>query len=322
MGSPHQEAPSGTGGVWAEDDYICCLPQGVRAVAARDLGEDDVTRQRMLSALRKWIRGHPTIVRCRLDANFLLRFLRMKKFRVSETQTLLEKYLRMREQHPLWFRALDPRDPGISDLIDRGYFFALPDRDDDGRRVFFSIPNVVDPTRHTAADMMRTTQLGLEAMLEDEENQIRGLSYIFDERDVGFNVIGLWTPSTVAKALQCCEKTMPIRHKEIHFVNLPTALLAIFEFAKTLLSDKIKNRFQVHSDEAKLRKKVPTRILPKEYGGTIPLQDMIKMYRRELEALRPRILQLDHLSIAPKRKTALDRALGSVGGSFRRLEID
>lgn len=41
------------------------------------------------------------------------------------------------------------------------------------------------------------------------------------------------------------QKTIPLRHKEIHIVNLPSALMAVFEFAKTLLSDKIKNRFQV-----------------------------------------------------------------------------
>ena len=45
------------------------------------------------------------------------------------------------------------------------------------------------------------------------------------------------------------QKTIPMRHKEIHFMNLPPAVHAIFEFVKTLLSDKIKNRFQVFTDK-------------------------------------------------------------------------
>lgn len=73
------------------------------------------------------------------DGNFLLRFLRMKKYRIREAQELLEKYLHMRTENTHWFHGLDIKDPMIEDLIDRGYFFALPERDDSGRRVFFSV---------------------------------------------------------------------------------------------------------------------------------------------------------------------------------------
>lgn len=73
------------------------------------------------------------------DGNFLLRFLRMKKFRVRESQELLEKYLRMRQENPQWFLGLDVRDPTLDSLISEGYFFALPERDESGRRVFFSV---------------------------------------------------------------------------------------------------------------------------------------------------------------------------------------
>ncbi|KAK7017918.1 hypothetical protein SK128_013831, partial [Halocaridina rubra] len=176
--------------------------------------------------------------------NFLLRFLRLKKFRIKESQELLEKYLYIRLEHSHWFGRLDIRDTMLEDLIDKGYFFALPERDDSGRRVFFSVAGTMDPNRHTTADQVRATMIGLESLLEDEENQVRGFTYIFDEKDVGLGIITLWSPSEVSKAFQCCEKTIPARHKEIHFVNLPTALYAIFEFSKTLLSDKIKNRFQ------------------------------------------------------------------------------
>ena len=62
----------------------------------------------------------------------------MKKFCVRDAQHLLEKYLKIRREHPQWFSKLDILDPRLSDLVDRGYFFALPERDASGRRVFFS----------------------------------------------------------------------------------------------------------------------------------------------------------------------------------------
>ncbi|MPC07515.1 Alpha-tocopherol transfer protein-like [Portunus trituberculatus] len=118
----------------------------------------------------------------------------------------------------------------------------------------------MDPTRFTASDQMRSMLVGFESLIEDEENQVRGFTYIFDEKELGLSIITLWTPSDVSKAFQCCEKTIPMRHKEIHIVNLPTALMAVFEFAKTLLSDKIKNRFQGYKRIATLSKHSEARL--------------------------------------------------------------
>ncbi|XP_071521723.1 alpha-tocopherol transfer protein-like [Panulirus ornatus] len=321
MGSPYGVGE--VSGVLGPDDYVCTLPPEVRKVASRDLMEDDVTRAAALHQMRQYITRHQAISKCRLDSNFLLRFLRMKKFRIRESQDQLEKYLRMRMDHPHWFTGLDVRDPALEDLIDTGYFFALPERDDSGRRVFFSVAGKMDPSRFTTAEQMRSMQVGFESLLEDEENQVRGFTYIFDEKNVGLSLITLWTPSDVAKAFQCCEKTIPMRHKEIHIVNLPTALLAIFEFAKTLLSEKIKNRFQVHSDEAKLRKSVPLRILPREYGGTIPMAEMIQMYKKELLAVRSRVLMLDQMHINKKPKIKkMEKAINTIQRNFKKLDID
>ncbi|KAG7175764.1 Alpha-tocopherol transfer protein-like 3 [Homarus americanus] len=304
--------------VLGEDDYVCTLPMEVRKLAARDLIEDDNTRTAALQQMRLFVRRNQAITKCRLDGNFLLRFLRMKKFRLRESQELLEKYLKMRVDQPHWFTRLDVRDPTLDRLISTGYFFALPERDDSGRRVFFSVAGKMDPTQFTTSDQMRSMQIGFESLLEDEENQVRGFTYIFDEKDVGLSLITLWSPSDVTKAFQCCEKTIPMRHKEIHILNLPTALFAVFEFAKTLLSDKIKNRFQ-----ARLRKNVPLRILPKEYGGTVPMADMIQMYKKELLAVRGRVLMLDHMNINKKPKTKkIEKAINTIQRNFRKLDID
>jgi hypothetical protein len=60
---------------------------------------------------------------------------------------VLEKYLKMRTQHPTWFQNLDLRDPKLNELIRRGYIFALPMRDAKGRRVVFSKAAAMDSSR-------------------------------------------------------------------------------------------------------------------------------------------------------------------------------
>lgn len=63
----------------------------------------------------------------------------------------------------------------------------------------------MDPTQYTTSDQMRASMIGFESLLEDEENQVRGFTYVFDERDVGLALITLWSPSEVTKVFHLCE---------------------------------------------------------------------------------------------------------------------
>ena len=73
------------------------------------------------------------------------------------------------------------------------------------RTLHSSTPGKMDPNRFTASDQMRSMLVGFESLIEDEENQVRGFTYIFDEKELGLSIITLWTPSDVSKAFQCCE---------------------------------------------------------------------------------------------------------------------
>ena len=67
-----------------------------------------------------------------------------------------------------------------------GYMFVLPERDAHGRRVIFSKGAVFDSSRFTTSDMVRAHIMTFETLLNDEENQIKGFTYVLDEKAVGF----------------------------------------------------------------------------------------------------------------------------------------
>jgi len=50
-------------------------------------------------------------------------------------QQMLLKYLNLRQKFPMYFMGLDCMIPSISELIDSGYMFVSPFRDNEGRRV-------------------------------------------------------------------------------------------------------------------------------------------------------------------------------------------
>jgi len=109
-----------------DDQYCSRLSPELRQLALTSLKEDEKGRKDALKEFRSWIRANQDIKHCRQDSNFLLRFLRMQKFDLKEARNILEKYLTMRCQYPMWFQNLDYQDTALSELVDLGYIFVLP----------------------------------------------------------------------------------------------------------------------------------------------------------------------------------------------------
>jgi len=319
-----------------EDNYSCSLSRETQEVARTELNETNKLRKKGLAEVRKWIKSQSHIRRARLDSNFILRFLRMQKFEIKESCEILDKYLTMRCQYPSWFQNLDCRDQALSDLVDRGYIYVLPDRDRHGRRVIFSQAAAFDPSKYSTSDMMRAHVMTFETLLSDEENQVRGFTYVFDEAGVSWSHLSIWTPSEVSKAFSCCERALPMRHRDINFLNLPWTMSLIFQFAKSLLSEKIRNRFKTHSSLDSLQRSVAAASLPAEYGGTRSVAECITSWKAELEAARPGLLELDTMRVEhpsqggehsglARKKSRHDSGSGSqvlgMMGSMRKHEL-
>lgn len=315
--------------LYTPDKYVCTLSEDLKKIAKKELREDDKTREQTLAQMRDWISKTNYIKDCRVDSNFLLRFLRQKKFSVPMAQETLLKYIAMRQQHPLWFHDTTVADPMVLDLVNRGVAFALPGRDKAGRRVMFTIGGNIDPNYHTSESVMKAIMLTFESFLEDEETQIRGFSHVLDESGITLSHLVLWNPSEISRIFGICEKAMPMRHKRLDFVRLPALLNYVYEFATNFMSEKLRSRIKLHKDSAHLSDGVDPKILPREYGGEIPLADMIQMFKAEIAARGPRVHALDRmqldLNLMKKSDTApkkLSSDIMGMRGSFKKLEID
>lgn len=180
------------------------LSDELKKIAKDELRETENVRKHAIKALRDWVRNffkiltregysnfnkklqaleNPRIIKGRLDSVFLLRALRFRKFSIPMAQEMIERLLIYREGlygHD-FVSNLDPLRPNLFALLERGFVIPLPKRDKNERRVLMlklseleiSYPNPGD----TALALLTII---LEILMEDEENQIRGISYIAD----------------------------------------------------------------------------------------------------------------------------------------------
>ena len=81
----------------------------------------------------------------------------------------------------------------------------------------------------------------------------------------------------------------------------------------------------MHDNFTELSKHVDVQVLPKEYGGKIPLSEMIADYKQKLQINRELILSNDKMDIIiPETMDWFknENAEAGVSGSFRKMEID
>merc|ERR1712083_732143 len=68
-----------------------------------------------------------------------------------------------------------------------------------------------------------------------------------------------------------------------------------FQFAKSLLTQKLRDRFRTYANFDKLTENVPVSILPAEAGGQVPMAVMIDQWKAVLEERQETILSLDQV---------------------------
>lgn len=68
-----------------------------------------------------------------------------------------------------------------------------------------------------------------------------------------------------------------MRHKEVHVINAHPSMKFAVDFGMSLISEKIKKRikFYTNIEEALDGGLIERDCLPKEYGGTMPMAEMI-----------------------------------------------
>lgn len=317
------------------------LSEQFKSKALDELREDDSRRQQALQQFREWISKQSHITNCRTgltsvatklkllldfsfqfisDDSFLLRFLRVKKYSNADAFKMLEKFLVSCETHPNWFRNLTFDDDRVRELFDKGYIFPLKERDENGCRVVVIRSNVIDPKKFTFSDELMMINLTIFTLLEEPETQIAGFVFIIDHKDIAFDYIAGISLSDIRNYLKCIQSAIPSRPKKAIFLNVPGFAVALLDFAKTLISSKLKERAQFFKDSESVFKYVDKKILPKEYGGSdLTIQDMMNNFRSINDCHKQKLFESDRQRInLAMVKGQADEAIGS----FRKLEID
>jgi len=105
----------------------------------------------------------------------------------------------------------------------------------------------------------------------EKSTQINGVVVLMDFEGLSLKQVKAMGTATTKRLLTFIQEAMPIRLKEIHFVNQPFIFNMVWALIKPFVKEKLKSRMFFHgSDMKKLHNYIPAMNLPKNYGGSLP----------------------------------------------------
>lgn len=254
--------------------YECKLSPEALQKAVKELHEpeDNSVRLAAIDKLRtRFQEEAKDLDLYRSDDDFLLRFLRVRKFNEDAAyKTLLNYHLkRTKECRDVFELVENPKS--LETLLRQGPVVPLRNvRAKDGTYVLVVRPGHGFKEKKDLLRFIAIAVLGIEKFLEEEEVQIYGLTVIEDMSEFGFTM-ALQMASYGKKFLSVLQEAMPMRVKSLNFVKEALVFDAVYAIMSKFMKEKMKRRLQLHGSRFdKLHEKIDPSYLPSFLGGTGP----------------------------------------------------
>ncbi|GBN87594.1 Clavesin-2 [Araneus ventricosus] len=259
--------------------------------AKEELNENENTRSSSIEQLRKLIIKEKNL-KCRTDDEFLLQFLRARKFDVKKA------FSRLQSLNQVASKSFSDVYANIDDerakkAFGSGFGSHLPYRDRDGAAVaFIKMSNWETEELDVYSILNCCTAVALSAV-DYPATQVCGLQVLVDVRGTTLQHMRCFTPRFLYLVSKGLRDTLPVRFKGIHLINASAIFRYVWAIVHIFLSEKIRKRVHFHEDNMEsLHKFIPKEILPKEYGGDNPSFDPVELGSAELEKFLPKYLEL------------------------------
>lgn len=234
-------------------------------------------RNEALSRLRLLLEGHKTL-HPRTDEDFLLRFLRVRKYDVEASMKTIQNYYRNRASCPAVYSNFVPSSV---DSAARRLFMILPAKDVHGRLVLYVKPGSWITREVSYVSLQKAALLCMEHMATDPASQEVGVSILCDS--AGFTLEKLFSChfGLIRRFLEYLQDCMPMRLKAVHIIRESKAMDLLFVLIRPFIKRKLAQRIHFHGRSyEKLYEDLPPSMLPEEYGGKAEPFDCVNFWNQ------------------------------------------
>ena len=240
-----------------------------------------------------------------------------------EAFNTFEKFYLSRKNFPDFMEFSEKNYKKLLQNYSTGCCFSFPERDYDGCRIVVVRICLWQTEDFTPQDAIRLLLYTCMTLLEEEETQVAGISFIVDLS--GITTRHIVSPMIIKRILDLLLGCEPMRIKKVFAVNVPAFAKWILDMVLPRVKEKFNFRFHLIDTVDDLKSHIDDKLLPKEFGGLVTCEEMLKLFQKVIDDRKEIVIGYLTIDIdwskVPDEKLFIDKS--DVGtGSFRKLEID
>lgn len=184
-----------------EDGEPAVLSEELADLARRELGETPESRRAALAQLRQLIEDEP-LLHCPVDDDFLIMFLRVRKFNVDKAFESIKNFCHLQMDHPDVFDNLDPFTIPFDTVCREHKIYTLSrKRDPEGCPVVMGMDGAWNADICSLTEKFRVAAIIYHYMLQQEDAQIRGIVVVLNMSGFGPYHLMYYTPRYLKKLI-------------------------------------------------------------------------------------------------------------------------
>ncbi|XP_042908492.1 clavesin-2 [Parasteatoda tepidariorum] len=248
--------------------------------AKQELNERPEERRKHVDRVRKYLSKEKDL-NTRTDEEFLVRFLRARKFNDERAANLVKDHYRYRSKNPRLFQR--PKD--MEDILRCNIFNYLSHRDPQGRAIFLMKIGLWCTESYSFKEFVGAGNILSHWVLKNPVTQINGYVGIWDFKDYSFqHFSNSCSPRLMWMLSSLMQDCFPGRFKVAYCVNCPPLADVVWKLFKPLIREKYRKRIVViGNDMTELHKYIHPSVLPEEYGGELPPSDSTEAVGKLME---------------------------------------
>ncbi|XP_015435212.1 PREDICTED: uncharacterized protein LOC107190840 [Dufourea novaeangliae] len=255
-----------------------------------------------IEMLREWCEKQQHLPK--ISDMLLILFLHSNYYSIEAAKNTAENFFTIRSHVPEFFSNRDPL--GSKDLRQAFNVVAatkLPHLSKQGYKILFGKLVDPDPSHYSFEDVtkyffMMSDLVGLESGTCD------GYIFIGDSSNVSLGHVGRISPMGMKKLVMYVQEAIPVRLKEIHFINTPAVMDVIMNMAKPFMKKELWSmvrdnlilylyssecsellflKIHLHSSLKSLKEFISPDLLPNEVGGKG--ESLSKIHKEQIQQL-------------------------------------
>lgn len=212
--------------------------------AYKEINENLESRLLDVEALRERIKLRPDVLISRDDDDFLIRFLRSRKYNKDRAFDLLLNYSLFRRKHQSFFKTL--KVSCLRPVFEDGLPMVSPLRDQLGRNIVYFFSGNWNTSLYTFEDILRALLLTIEYLIESERTQLFGVVLVIDFTGWKLADAQLIKKQHLLDAINVFQNCFPARFKGVHLINQPWYVRMMLAFVTPSLKRKSANRVSTY----------------------------------------------------------------------------